>query len=112
MPNAGLPARAPMHSPPHAGRIVRQDCIEALGLTIGEAAEALGVTRQTLDRLVNERGGISPEMTLRLAKAVGGTPDLWLRLQATHDLAEARKRGADESAKRQGVLVSSAPARS
>jgi antitoxin HigA-1 len=69
---------------------VRQDCIEALGLTIGEAAEALGVTRQTLDRLVNERGGISPEMALRLAKAFGSTPELWLRLQATFDLAETR----------------------
>jgi antitoxin HigA-1 len=87
-----------MPKPPHPGRIVRQDCIEALGLTIGEAAEALGVTRQTLDRLVNERGGISPEMALRLAKAFGSTPELWLRLQATHDLADTRKRKAAELA--------------
>ena len=98
MPNAGLPARAPMHSPPHAGRIVRQDCIEALGLTIGEAAEALGVTRQTLDRLVNERGGVSAEMALHLAKAFGGSPELWMRLQTAFDLAEARKRTAEELA--------------
>ena len=63
-----LPTEGPMHTPPHPGRIVRQDCIEALGLTIGEAAKALIVTRQTLDRLVDERGGISPEMALRLAQ--------------------------------------------
>ena len=85
-----------MHTPPDPGRIVRQDCIEALGLTIGEAAEALGVTRQTLDRLVNERGGISPEMALRLAKAFGGTPEMWMRLQATFDLSETRKHKAKE----------------
>jgi addiction module HigA family antidote len=85
-----------MKNPPHPGRIVRQDCIEALGLTIGEAAEALGVTRQTLDRLVNERGGVSPEMALRLAQAFGSTAEMWLRLQATFDLAETRKRKAEE----------------
>jgi len=93
-----LPLEAPMHTPPHPGRIVRQDCIEALGLTIGEAAQALGVTRQTLDRLVNERGGISPEMALRLAKAFGGSAELWLRLQATYDLAETRKHKAEDLA--------------
>lgn len=87
-----------MLKPPHPGRIVRQDRIEALGLTIGEAAEALGVTRQSLDRLVNERGGISPEMALRLAKAFGSTVEMWMRLQATHDLAETRKRKAEELA--------------
>ena len=68
MTETSLPVEGLVRSPPHPGRIVRQDCIEALGLTIGEAAEALGVTRQTLDRLVNERGGISPEMALRLAQ--------------------------------------------
>ena len=93
-----LPTRTPIHTPPHPGRIVRQDCIEPLGLTIGEAAEALGVTRQTLDRLVNERGGISREMALRLAKAFGGSPEMWMRLQIAFDLAEARKRNAEELA--------------
>ncbi len=98
MTEQSLPVEGPMHSPPHPGRIVRQDCIEPLGLTIGEAAEALGVTRQTLDRLVNERGGISPEMALRLAKAFGSTPEMWMRLQSAFDLAEARKRTAEELA--------------
>jgi addiction module HigA family antidote len=87
-----------MHTPPNPGRIVRQDCIEALGLTIGEAAEALGVTRQTLDHLVNQRGGVSAEMALRLAKAFGGTPELWLRRQAAFDLAATRKHKARDLA--------------
>jgi addiction module HigA family antidote len=96
--NESLPVEGTMHNPPHPGRIVRQDCIEALGLTIGEAAAALGVTRQTLDRLVNERGGVSPEMALRLAKAFGSTAEMWLRLQAAFDLAEARKQKGKELA--------------
>ena len=93
-----LPFEGPVQNPPHPGRIVRQDCIEALALSIGEAAEALGVSRQTLDRLVNERGGVSPEMALRLAEAFGSTPEMWMRLQATHDLAEARRHIADQLA--------------
>ncbi len=93
-----LPAEGPMMRPPHPGRIVRQDCIEPLGLTVGEAAEALGVTRQTLDRLINERGGVSPEMALRLAKAFGSTAEMWMRLQAAFDLAEARKSKAEQLA--------------
>lgn len=98
MTDDSLPAETPMKNPPHPGRIVRQDCIQALGLTIGQAAEALGVTRQTLDRLVNERGGVSPEMALRLAKAFGSTPEMWLRLQAAFDLAAAQTIRGDELA--------------
>lgn len=98
MSNEGLPAEGSMMSPPHPGRIVRQDCIEPLGLTVGDAAEALGVTRQTLDRLINERGGVSPEMALRLARAFGSTAEMWLRLQAAFDLAETRKSKGDQLA--------------
>ena len=87
-----------MHSPPHPGRIVRQECIEPLGLTIAEAARALGVTRQTVDRLVNGRSGISAEMAIRLAKAFGSTPDTWVRLQAAYDLDQARRREAEITA--------------
>ena len=77
--------------PPHPGRIVRQECIEALGLTVTGAAEILGVTRQTLNNLVNEQAGISPDMAIRLEKAFGGSADMWLRMQAAYDLAQARK---------------------
>jgi addiction module HigA family antidote len=82
-----------MKNPPHPGRIVRQDCIEPLGLTITHAAKVLGVTRQALNNLVNGKAGISPEMAVRVSKAFGGSPDMWLRLQANYDLARLR---ADE----------------
>ena len=61
-----------MKNPPHPGLSVRHDCIEPCGLTITEAAEILGVTRQTLNNLVNGKAGISPEMAIRLDKAFGG----------------------------------------
>jgi antitoxin HigA-1 len=77
-----------MKNPPHPGRIVRQDCIEPLGLTITAASAVLGITRQALNNLVNGKAGISPEMAVRLAKAFGGTPEMWLRLQANFDLAQ------------------------
>ena len=60
-----------MKNPPHPGRILRQECIEPLGLTITEAASRLGVKRQTLNNLVNEKAGISTEMSIRLSKAFG-----------------------------------------
>ncbi|PWU03419.1 MAG: addiction module antidote protein, HigA family [Terriglobia bacterium] len=78
----------PMKNPPHPGSIVRDGCIEPLGLTITRAAEALGVTRQTLNNLVNEKAGVSPEMAVRLSKAFGSAPEFWLRLQMAYDLAQ------------------------
>jgi antitoxin HigA-1 len=80
----------PMKNPPHPGRIVRQDCIEPLGLTITEAAKALGVTRQALNNVVNGKAGISPEMAVRLSKAFGGSAEMWVRLQSNYDLAQVR----------------------
>jgi antitoxin HigA-1 len=85
----------PMKKPPHPGRIVRQDCVEPLGLTITEAAKVLGVTRQTLNNLVNGKAGISAEMAVRLAKAFGSSPEMWLRLQASYDLAQLRQDDID-----------------
>lgn len=81
----------PMKNPPHPGRIVRQDCVEPLGLTITGAAKVLGVTRQALNNLVNGKAGISPEMAVRISKAFGGSPEMWLRLQANYDLARIRQ---------------------
>ena len=80
----------PMKNPPHPGRIVRQDCIEPLGLTITEAAKVLGVTRQALNNVVNGKAGISPEMAVRLSKAFGGSAEMWVRLQSNYDLAQVR----------------------
>jgi addiction module HigA family antidote len=77
-----------MKTPPHPGRIVRQECIEALGLTVTAAAKGLGVTRKALSELVNGKSGISPEMAVRLSKAFGSSPELWLGLQMDYDLAK------------------------
>lgn len=81
-----------MLNPPHPGRVVRQECLEALGLSVTEAAKVLDITRQTLNNLVNEKAAISPEMAIRLEKAFGSTADTWLRMQAAYDLAQARKK--------------------
>lgn len=80
-----------MKNPPHPGRIVRQECIEPLEITVTEAAERLGVKRQTLNNLVNGKSGVSPEMSIRLSKAFGSAPEVWLGLQMQYDLAQARK---------------------
>lgn len=77
----------PMNQPVHPGRIVRHDCLEPLGLSVNDAADALGVSRYTVSRVINERSGISPEMAIRLSKAFGNSPGFWLRLQLDYDLA-------------------------
>ena len=81
-----------MKNPPHPGRIVRQECIEPLGLTVTEAARALGVTRQALNNVVNFKAGISPEMAIRLSKAFGSSPEVWLGMQMAYDLAQLEKK--------------------
>jgi antitoxin HigA-1 len=89
-----------MKNPPHPGLSVKHDCLEPLGLTVTKGAEILGVTRQTLNDLVNGHRGISPEMALRLDMAFGGGADTWLRLQTAYDLAQARKNAKDIKVKR------------
>lgn len=81
----------PMKNPVHPGRIVRNDCLEPLRLSVTAGAKILGVTRQALNNIVNGRSGISPEMAIRLSKAFGSTPETWLRMQVAYDLAQARK---------------------
>ena len=80
-----------MKNPPHPGVVVLQECIEPLGLTITEAAAALGVTRNTLSELVNAKRGISPEMAVRIAKVFGGTEQGWLAQQAHYELAHVHR---------------------
>lgn len=79
-----------MKNPPHPGPGIRDD-IDALGLSIAEAAQGMGITRQQLYNLINGKSGITPEMAVRLEKAVGSSADHWLRLQAAHDLAGVRQ---------------------
>ena len=79
-----------MKNPMHPGAIVREDCLKPLGLTVTEGARRLGVGRQTLSNLVNERASVSIEMAYRLSKAFGSTPETWLGMQLAFDLAQSR----------------------
>jgi addiction module HigA family antidote len=85
-----------MHNPPHPGETLREDILPALGLSVTEAAEQLGVARPSLSRVLNGRAAISPEMALRIEKWLGvengGSADLWLAEQASYDLWQARSK--------------------
>jgi len=80
-----------MYNPPHPGEILRELCVEALGLTVTDAAKALKVSRKTLSTLLNGRAGISPEMAMRLSKVFGRTAEGWMRLQLQYDLWKAEQ---------------------
>jgi addiction module HigA family antidote len=81
-----------MKEPVHPGEVVRELCIDPLGLSVTKAAEILGVTRKTLSELVNGHTGISPEMAVRLSKAFGGSVESWMRQQMQYDLAQVMKK--------------------
>jgi addiction module HigA family antidote len=93
----------PIKNPAHPGRIIRSACLEPLGLSVTAGAKALGVSRQTLTKVVNGKSGISAEMAIRLAKAFGSTADIWVRMQASYDLAQARKDESKIKVRRQHV---------
>lgn len=86
----------PMHHPPHPGETLRDDILPALGLSVTEAAEQLGVARPTLSKVLNGRAAISPEMAIRLEKWLGvengGRADIWLAEQTAYDLWQAREK--------------------
>lgn len=86
----------PKMRPAHPGALLREDALPALGLSVSEAARLLGVSRQTLHRLLAETIGVSPDMALRLGKLCGNGPGLWLRMQTEYDLWQARERLATE----------------
>jgi addiction module HigA family antidote len=75
-----------MHNPPHPGEILRDLCLEPLGITVTEAADALGVSRKTLSAILNGRAGISPEMAVRLSIAFSTSAESWLKQQTQYDL--------------------------
>ena len=89
-----------MHNPPHPGEIIRDLCLEPLGLSVTGAADALGVSRKTLSSILNGHSGISPEMALRLSKAFNTTPESWLNQQVQYDLWNARKEGKNLKVKK------------
>jgi antitoxin HigA-1 len=75
--------------PTHPGRIIREDYLKPLAITISQFASILGVSRKTLSKLLNERGAVTPDMALRLARAFNTSADFWLNLQKNHDLWKA-----------------------
>lgn len=77
-----------MHNPPHPGEILRELCLDPLGLTVTQAASALGVSRKTLSSILNGRSGISAEMAIRLSIAFNTTAESWLLQQLQYDLAQ------------------------
>jgi len=89
-----------MHNPPHPGEILRALCLEPLGLSVTDAAQALGVSRKTLSSILNGRAGISPEMAVRLSIAFDTSAESWLSQQSQYDLWLAEKRRKDLEVKR------------
>jgi antitoxin HigA-1 len=81
-----------MHSPPHPGEVIKSLCLEPLGLSVTDAAQALGVSRKTLSSILNGRAGISPEMAVRLSLAFNTTAESWLNQQMQYDLWHAERR--------------------
>ena len=85
-----------MFNPPHPGATLREDVLPALGLTVTQAAQQLGVTRSALSRVLNEHAAISPEMALRIEAWLGiergGRADVWLAGQTAYDLWQARQK--------------------
>ncbi|MBW2008089.1 MAG: HigA family addiction module antidote protein [Deltaproteobacteria bacterium] len=75
--------------PTHPGKIIKEDYVKPLKITIKDMAELLGVSRKTLSKIINERGSITPDMALRLSRALDTTPDFWLTLQQNYDLWHA-----------------------
>ena len=81
-----------MHNPPHPGEFISTVYLEPNGITGRELASKLGVSPSTLNRILTNKSGVSPEMALRLSKCVGRSPESWLAMQHNHDLCQARKR--------------------
>ena len=75
-----------MHNPPHVGEILREMYLEPLQLSVTDVAKRLGVSRQAISRLINEKTGISADMALRLAKAFGTSPEYWMNMEKNYEL--------------------------
>ena len=79
-----------MHNPPHPGEFIRATYIEPFEISVRSLAESLDVSPSTLARVVSTRSGVSPEMALRLSKALGRSPESWLAMQHNYDLWQAK----------------------
>ena len=90
----------PMKNPPHPGEVIRELCIDPLGLSVTDAAKGLGVSRKALSELLNGHSGISPEMAIRISKAFGGSAESWLKQQMQYDLAQAEAKAGSIKVKK------------
>jgi antitoxin HigA-1 len=88
-----------MKNPPHPGELIR-DNLDEIGITVTDAAKALGISRQQLHNIIAGRYAISPEMAVRLEKGLGSTAGTWLRMQMNYDLAQIRARASSIKVKR------------
>lgn len=84
-----------MFNPPHPGEIIKELCLEPLGINLTQAAKALGVSRKTLSAIINGRARVTPEMAIRLSLAFGTSAESWLNQQSQYDLWEARRKQQD-----------------
>lgn len=80
-----------MHNPPHPGEIIKELCLEPLGISVTDAAQALGISRKTLSAILNGRAGISPEMAIRLSIAFDTSAESWLNQQSQYELWHAEQ---------------------
>jgi len=80
-----------MKNPAHPGRLIKNE-LDEMGISVADAAEALGVTRQQLYNVINGKSAVTPEMAIRLEQGIGSTADTWLKMQTAYDLAQVRLR--------------------
>jgi len=81
-----------MHNPPHPGEFIKATYMEPFDLSCRYLAGQLNVAASTLNRVLKAQSGVSPEMALRLSKALGRSPESWLSMQDAYDLWQAKKR--------------------
>jgi len=89
-----------MYNPPHPGEIIKELCLEPLGISVTAAAKGLGISRKTLSAIINGRAGISPEMAIRLSIAFDTSAESWLSQQSQYDLWQAEQYRNDLHVKR------------
>ena len=95
----------PMKNPPHPGDFIRTEIIKPADLSVTAAASALGVSRPALSSLLNGKADLSGDMALRIEKAFGVKMDTLMRMQASYDIAETRKREKQISVRRVPLLA-------
>jgi addiction module HigA family antidote len=98
MSDESIPAGRPEWRPCHPGTVLC-DILEELGLSVAEAAQKLGLSRQTLHRLLSGRAAMTPEMVVQVGKLIGDGPRIWLAMQQAHDLRQAERDLAEEGAR-------------